>query len=317
MGEANTMEMWYNQPSLRKRTNAMFRKLRIFVFESPLVNALLRILPDKQFILLNYFVVNGRFPDLNHPDTYTEKIQWIKIYGGLEKCTKYVDKYTVREYVKKTVGEKYLIPLLGVWDSFDEIPFDQFPKMFILKSTQGSGYTYICKDKDKLDKKALRTVVNTWLHDDFYRRTREVQYKNAKPRIICEEYLDAGPGGITDFKFFCKNGEPQLIDVIGNRLVQMVMDTYDLNFVKLPEFSTHPEIKRDIKKPSNLQEMIEVARKLAKPFPFVRVDLYSHNNHVYFGELTFTPGNGMGEFDSRAANQRLGEVIDISAFTNK
>lgn len=292
----------------------MFTKIRSFLFEFSFVNRLLRGLTDEQFISLHYFVIKGKMANLRHPRGFTEKIQWIKIYGGIEKYTQYVDKFEVRVYVKKTIGEKYLIPLFGVWDSFDEIPFDRLPNAFILKSTNGSGSNFICKDKSSLDKKAVRKVINTWMHENFYLKTREAQYKYCKTRIIGEHYLDEGPGGLTDFKFYCKNGEPQLVDVIANRLRNLTLEIFDLHFVRLPIFSSHPKAEITIEKPSNFQEMIDISRKLAAPFSFVRVDLYSFEGNVYFGELTFTPGNGLGQFNSQAADRQLGEVIDISSF---
>ncbi len=294
----------------------MDNKIRTFIFESTIVRTFLRILSDKQFIVLNYFFIKNKIPNLAHPNTFSEKIQWIKIYGELKKYSRYVDKYEVRNYIKITIGEKYLIPLIGVWNRFEDIPFDKLPNKFVLKATHGSGYIFICKNKSLINKKALKKMINKWLNESFYLKTREIQYKDCKPRIICEEYLDEGQEGLTDYKFFCKNGTPLMVEIITNRFTQPTLDLTDLNFHKLPIFLAYPNSKRDIKKPTTFSEMLSISRKLSKVFPFVRVDIYSVKNKVYFGELTFTPGNGLDIMKPHDADYQLRNLIDLSKFNN-
>ncbi|HEV2339707.1 MAG TPA: ATP-grasp fold amidoligase family protein [Patescibacteria group bacterium] len=294
----------------------MNNKIRTFIFELAVVNSLLRILSDKQYILLHYFVINNKLPDLKHPRSFSEKIQWIKIFGGLEKYAKYVDKFTVRNHIKKIIGGKYLVPLIGVWDTFEAIPFERLPNKFVLKATHGSGYNFICKDKSTLDKSSLKKIVNRWMQENFYLKTREMQYKDCRPRILCEAYLDEGPRGLTDYKFFCRNGNPILFEIIANRFTQPTLDLFDLDGNRLPIFLDFPHAKKEIKRPKKFQEMITLSKRLSKKFPFVRVDLYSVKNKIYFGELTFTPGNGLDIMKPSHADYQLGKLIDLSAFNN-
>jgi hypothetical protein len=293
-------------------------KFFIFIIDDLIKKGILGFLPDKYFIALEYFVMTKKIPNFEKPKTFTEKIQWIKLHGSLEKYTKYVDKFTVREFIKKTIGEQHLVPIYGVWDRFEDIPFENLPQQFVLKATHGSGYVFVCKDKSKLNLKSLKSTVNKWLSENFYHKTREKQYKGCHPKIICEKYLEDERGELVDYKIFCYNGQPQIVEVVWDRFTSHKGDVYkDLNWTTLNiGYVGFPYSKKQLNKPENLSAMLEVARKLAKDFPFVRVDLYSINNQIYFGELTFTPANGVERFDPPQADYFLGKLIDLSKYNN-
>ena len=273
-------------------------------------------LSDKQFIVYDYLSVFKKFPNLKNPDTFSEKIQWIKLYGGIDKYSKYVDKYEAREFISKTMGNKHLIRLYGVWDNFNEIDFNKLPNQFVLKATHGSAYNFICKDKSLLDINNLRKTVTNWLREDFYSKTREIQYKNCRPRIICEKYMADKHGDLPEFKVFCFNGKPHMIEVISNMFSPQKGDDYmDLKWNKLKISSKEsPNSNIVVPKPNNLESILDIASKLSKNFPFVRVDLYSVNNKIYFGELTFTPASGLTSFNPPEVDHQLGELIDLSKY---
>lgn len=292
-------------------------QLAAFLVDRVTKQGIFRWLTDKQAIIIDYFFTFGKLPNLRHPETISEKLQWVKLYGGLEKHSKYVDKYEVRNFINKTIGEKYAVPLLGVWDKFEDINFNKLPKQFVLKTTHGSSYVFVCKDKSSLDKKRLGKTVAKWMEENFYKKTREIQYKSCKPRIICEKYLEDESGGLTDYQFFCFNGKPYLIEVISDRFLEMKGDYFDLNWKILPiHYRGEPHSKKTLKKPKNFTEMLAVSEKLSKLFPFVRVDLYSIKNKIYFGELTFTPDNGLLVFYPSQVNYQLGKLINLSKYDN-
>lgn len=255
--------------------------------------------------------------NLNNPNSFSEKIQWIKVFGQLEKYSKYVDKYDVREYVKNTAGKQYLIPLVGMWNNFENIPFEKLPKKFVLKATHGSGYNYICKDKSLIDIKQLKKLASKWLKENYYKKGREEQYKLCWPKIICEGYLEDDSGSLRDYKIFCFNGIPQIIQIDSDRFSVHKRDLMNIDWERLPvTLGGHSNLNKIILKPKKLPEMIEIAKKLSKKIPFVRVDLYLINNKIYFGELTFTPGNGLEKFFPNEADYQFGELIDLSKYHN-
>lgn len=274
-------------------------------------------LPDKHFIVFDYFFTYGKFPNLQQPKSFNEKMQWIKINGGLEKYTKYVDKYEVRDFISKTIGKEYLVPLIGVWDSFDKINFDLLPRKFVLKPTHSSGDVFICKDKSSMDINKLTKTVTMWMQKNFYKVTREIQYRDCNPKIICEKYLEDESGGLTDYKIFYFNGKPRLIEVVSDRFSEMKDDFLDINWKILPiVYDGCPNSKKTLRKPKIFKEMVDISEKLSKKFPFVRVDLYLIKNKIYFGELTFTPSSGLDKFEPIEVDYQLGDLIDLSKYNN-
>ncbi|WP_297277201.1 ATP-grasp fold amidoligase family protein [uncultured Brachyspira sp.] len=253
--------------------------------------------------------------NLENPKTFNEKLQWLKLYYHDPLMTKCADKYLVREYVKEIIGEEYLIPLLGVWDSPDEIDFDSLPNQFVLKVNWGCGQNIIVKDKTKLNIDEIKEKLKYWLEpfSNFYYYNYEWQYKNIKPKIICEKYMKQVNDQLYDYKLFCFNGKVKYIQVDLDRFTNHTRCIYDTNWKK-QEFKTHSFYGLylgDIKKPKNLDLMIELSNKLSLKFCHVRVDFYEIDNKLYFGELTFTHGNGMELFSISEYDYKWGNLLDL------
>jgi hypothetical protein len=294
--------------------NSFIDKVKTYLFDHIFRQGIGNLLTDKQFIIIDNLFVLGNIPDLRNPKTFADKIQWLKVYGNLEQYTPYVDKFEVRKYITKTIGNKYLIPLLGVWDDIEDINFNELPRQFVMKATHGSSYVFICKDKSTLNIRAIKKTMQLWLNDDFYKKTREIQYKNCKPKIICEKYMEDQSGGLMDYKFFCFNGKPYFIEIHSDRFSDHKINIVDLNFKSHSLKSTSYQESKSIVKPKNSKEMIHIAKRLSNGFPFVRVDLYSVHNVLYFGELTFTPANGYKLFDPSIEDYHLGNLVDLSKY---
>lgn len=277
-----------------------------------------RVLPDSLYVRLRYFQRMKKFPNLKYPKTFNEKLQWLKLHDRKPEYTKMVDKYEVREYIKEKIGEEYLIPFLGVWDSFDEIDFDNLPQQFVLKCTHDSGGLVICRDKNKLDIKAAREKINKSLETNYYWQGREWPYKNVKPRIVAEKYMEdkitSQERGLTDYKIYCFEGEAKFA-YVSEGLENHA--TANINFVTL-DWEKAPFQRLDFeefnclpKKPKTFDKMIELAEKLAKGIHFLRVDFYEIDGRIYFGELTFFPGNGCVELKPAEWDKTLGTYISL------
>jgi hypothetical protein len=275
------------------------------------------VLPDWLYVPLIFYKINRRFPNLHNPQRWSDKVQWLKLYGHLERFALYADKYTVRAYVEEKIGAQYLVPLLGVWDKFDDIRFDVLPKQFVLKVTHGCGYNYICKDKSTINMPELKAQITGWQHENFYKQARERQYKPCVPRIICESYLeDSITKDLPDYKIYCAKGQPKAIQLVTDRFVDQKAEFLDLGWKPLGyvRVSNFGEIKKLPKKPIKLPEMLKIARELSADFPYVRVDLYLIDDKVYFGELTFTPGSGWTDLQPASGDVEFGKLIDLSSY---
>ena len=283
-----------------------------------LLKSATRVLPDVLFVELDFFRQMGRFPNLKNPQTFNEKLQWLKLHDRKPEYTIFVDKYEVKKYFADTIDELFMIPTLGVWERFDQIEFENLPDRFVLKSTHDSGGLVICRDKESFDIQEARKKICSSLATNYYFSTREWPYKNVPPRIIAEEYMENGQDGkgLIDYKFFCFHGEPKMLYVS-----QGLEDhsTAKISFFDL-EGGQMPFCRRDFKPfteqlqmPSNIGQMIEVARKLAQIVdnPFVRIDLYSIRGKIYFSEITFSPCSGMIPFDPPAWDRILGSWINL------
>lgn len=272
-----------------------------------------KFVPDKLFLQICYKYYLNEDLNLNHPRTFNEKLQWLKLYDRKPEYTKMVDKYGAKEYVANIVGKDYIIPTLAVYNSVEEIDFETLPNQFVLKCTHDSGGVVVCKDKSKLDKQNAIKLLGDGLKKNFYYQNREWPYKNVIPRIIAEQYMvDESGEELKDYKFFCFDGEPKIVQVDYDRFDNHKRNLYDLEWNRLPftlEFPT--DWNHEIAKPEALGEMIDVARQLSKGIPHVRVDLYHINGKVYFGELTFYHGSGFEKFTPEEWNYTLGEWIKI------
>ncbi len=247
---------------------------------------------------------------LNNPRTFNEKLQWLKLNCQNPLMTKCADKVGVRDYVKEKIGDKYLIPCLGVWDKAEDIDFDALPDRFVLKVNWGSGQNIIVKNKAELDIIETCSQLNTWLkteHNHYY-NFFEWPYKDIKPKIIAEKYLDFA-ADLLDYKIMCYNGIPKNLFVCSERQSGLKVTFFDLNWKRLPFTRKYPASKKKIERPKELAEMINIAKVLSEPFPFVRVDFFCHNNHLYVGELTFFPGAGLERFTPNKYDKIMGALL--------
>ena len=264
--------------------------------------SILKCLPKKVVINMENFFAYKKFVSRKNPKYFGEKIQWLKLYGHLEQYGKYVDKYAVREYVKEAIGEKFLIPLLGVYDRVEDINYDELPESFVLKLNNGSGCNMIVKDKSKLNIQKTNKRLKKWLKLDYSKIKKEDQYKNVKNRILCEKYITDKNGELLDYKYFCFNGKPELVKVDFDRFSGHKANYYDLNW-KLQEVKecrvggVYENYRGVFNIPKNSDEMLKVVKKLCRIFGFVRVDIYNVDGKIYFGELTLTPASGRNPFD--------------------
>lgn len=276
------------------------------------IKKLTRLLPDETYIKFKYFSRFKKFPNLKNPKTFNEKLQWLKLHDRNPEYTKMVDKYAVREYIKEKIGEEYLIPLLGVWDSFDEIDFDKLPEQFVLKCTHDSGGLVICKDKSKLDMEKARKKISACLKNNYYWTGREWPYKKLVPRIIAEKYMvDESGTELKDYKFFCFDGEPKCLFIATDRPHDTKFDFYDVEFKHLPFTNGHPYSGRELKKPQGFDEMLRLARILSKGIKQSRIDFYDINGKVYFGEITFFHWSGFMPFEPEEWDYTLGSYINL------
>jgi hypothetical protein len=254
---------------------------------------------------------------LNNPKTFNEKLQWLKVYDRKPEYTRYVDKYEVRSYIKETIGEEYLIPLIGVYNSFDEIDFDILPNQFVLKPNHTSGNVYICKDKSKIDYVKLKKEVNAWMKREYYWVHREWPYKNIKPKIICEDYMvDESGTELKDYKFFCFNGEPKAFFIASDRGIDTRFDFFDLEFNHLPVMQHYINATKPLKRPPGLEEMIFLSRVLSKGLAHVRIDFYDINGRIYFGEMTFYHFSGFEKFEPIEYDNLFGSWIELPKTIN-
>lgn len=257
-------------------------------------------IPDIPYTKIIYRLKMGKKLHLNRPQTYNEKIQWLKLYDRNPLYTTMVDKYAVKGYVENIIGKEYIIPTLGVWDTPDDIEWDLLPKSFVLKTTHGGGGdgVVVCKDKSKIDKNNVIDRLKRDLQNDTYKLLREWPYKNVNKRIIAEEYLeDKESKELRDYKFFCFNGVVRALFVATDRQSGKVkFDYFDENFNHLDIIQEHPMSEITPQMPSKFTLMKELASKLSENLPQVRVDLYECNGKVYFGELTFTHHGGITPF---------------------
>ena len=276
------------------------------------------VIPDPLFLKIRYRLALGKSLNLKAPKTMNEKLQWLKLYDRQPKYTNMVDKYMVREYIKNILGEEYLIPLLGVWDSPEEIDFEALPDQFVLKCNHDSGGLCVCKDKSKLDIPKVKEELAHSLAQNYYLRVREWPYKNVKRRIIAEKYMTDTPEttDFTDYKFYCFNGYVDSVMCCYERSTgepkfyffdkDWKLKRYNKRGKEAPEGFTMP-------KPENIDKMFEIARKLSADVgaPFLRVDLYNSCGQIYFGELTFYPQSGFEKNSLPASEKYFGSLIKL------
>jgi hypothetical protein len=272
-----------------------------------------RLLTDKLQIKIAYRLAHKTKLDLDNPQRYSEKIQWLKLYDRNPYYTKMVDKYLVKDYVIGIIGSEYVIPLIGVYDNFNDIDFSKLPNQFVLKTTHDSGSVVICRDKESFDFSKAREKLTKSLKRNFYYLTREWPYKNVSPRIIIEKYIEFN-GELTDYKFFCFNGVPKALYVATDRFNEFSetrFDFFDMNFNHLPIVNGHPNSDHAIERPLLFEKMKELSRILSKNLPHVRIDFYEVNSKIYFGEFTFYHMNGLAKFEPEEWDYTFGEWLTL------
>lgn len=274
-----------------------------------------RNISDEEYIKLFFKYLMGTELNLHNPQTYNEKLQWLKLYDRNPRYTQLVDKYEVREFVKNTIGDEYLIPLYGVYDSYEEIDFNELPKQFVLKPTHTSGNYFICKNKDKINHNKLKTEIDNWINREYFWEHREWPYKNVVPRIICEKLLvQEDNAELRDYRFFCFHGEPKFVTVdfsITDK-DKTRRNLYSTEWELLNKEISYPKENRfKVNKPKNFNKMIELSKKLSKDIPHVRVDFYNISGKIYFGEMTFYHQSGYGDIRPEEFNIQMGNWLNL------
>lgn len=255
----------------------------------------------------------GRRLNLNNPQTYTEKLQWLKLHNTNPLFSRMVDKYTAREIVAQIAGKEYLVPLIGVWNRFEEIAFELLPNEFVLKTTHDSGTVIICNDKTNFDIEKARKILTKSLKTNYFIKSREYPYKYAMPRIICEKLLkDPSNDVIPDFKLFCFNGKPGLLLVVTGSHIKKYNSWYDKDFNQLPFQAGFPLPEKPPVKPVNHESMLKLLEMLSCGLPHILRDLYNVEGKIYFGEFTFHHAGEIIRFTLNEWDYTLGEMICLS-----
>ncbi len=271
------------------------KEMFIFEYKRKKLGMINKATPYKQELQSWYRRISkNKSFDIDHPQTFNEKIQWLKLYDSTPIKTRLADKYMVREWVKEKIGGEYLIPLLGVYDRFEEIDFNRLPDQFVIKCNHGCGYNIIVKDKSQLDLVAAKLKVDKWMCENFaFKWGFELHYRDINPKILVEQYMDDNTGDLRDYKYTCFDGIPEFIWVDSDRHTEHRRNLYDLSWTQLPyKVNTKYDTFPSPPKPDCLEEMTKLARILSSGFPYVRVDFYVINGRIYFGEMTFTSSSG-------------------------
>lgn len=264
---------------------------------------------DEKFISKMYFKQHKRFPNLVTPSVFTEKIQWLKINYRNTLISQCADKYAVRDYVKECGLTNILNPLIAVYNSAEEIDYSILPNKFVLKGAHGSGWNIICKDKNSLDIPKTNRLIKSWLKQNLYYSGREWVYKEIPHRIVCEKFIESNEEDLKDYKIFCFSGKPKYIQVDGDRFIEHKRAYYDLNWNRQDfQYGGYAEGYK-VKRPEKLNEMLSIAEKLSKPFPFSRIDLYNIGSKIIFGEITFYPDAGFATFEPSEIDQIMGNLL--------
>lgn len=283
----------------------------------PAFERMLRLLPDSVYLRILYRKNVGVWPNLKNPQKFTEKIQWLKMHNRKPEYSIMVDKFLVKDYVARIIGKEYIIPTLAVWESVDDIDPNVLPEKFVLKWNHDSGSIVICKDKKNFDLTTAKKKLAWGERANGFWYGREWPYKNVKPVIIAEQYMqecDNPDGDLTDFKFYCFNGMPMYCQVIRDRNTKETIDFYDMEWKHQDFIGLNPVARNGltpVARPQHLDKMKDICRMLADKAPFTRVDLYVINGRVYFGEITFFPASGFGVFTPSVWDKKLGDLIKL------
>ena len=272
-----------------------------------------RCISDENYLKLFFKTYQGKMLNLNNPKTFNEKLQCLKLYDRRPEYTVLSDKFLVRDYIKEKIGEEYLIPLLGVWDSAEQIDFDMLPNQFVLKCNHDSGSVIICDDKSRLNKKAVIGKLEKALKCQYFWTSREWNYHDIQPKVVAEQFMvDESGCDLKDYKFFCFDGMPKFIQVDAGRFSNHKRNFYTIDWEFIPvEYGCPNDSSMDVEKPKQLEHMLELATELSRGIPHVRVDFYIVRNHIYFGELTFHHGGGAMKVDPFSYDELWGDYLAL------
>ena len=282
-----------------------------------LKSRIFQMLPDWLYLKILFRHRMGYSLNLKKPTTFSEKLQWLKLYNRNPEYTRMVDKAAVKDYVASIIGSEYVIPTIGIWEKPEDIDWDNLPNQFVLKTTHGGGNSgvVICRDKSTFDRQKAIDKLNDSLKSDIYKLWREWPYKNVTKRILAEKYIapNSDTNDLPDYKFFCFNGEPKYCQVISGRDTKMCIDFFDhdWNHQSFHEPKDFSFADKELKKPKHFDQMWQTAAKLSKGKPFSRIDFYDVNDCIYFGEITFFPTSGMGGFDPKEWDYKFGEMLTL------
>lgn len=273
---------------------------------------------DEKYLRLVYLLEMGHRLNLNNPVTFSEKLQWLKLYDRKPEYTGMVDKIAAKEYVAKIIGDKYIIPTIGVWKDFDDIDFSLLPNKFVLKTNHGSGGggVVLCRCKATFDYDSARRKLEGSLRGNTYNKYREWPYKNIEPKIFAEQLVgnESETKALNDYKFYCFNGNPEYCQVIQNRDKNETIDFFDIQWNHQPFVGLSLDIcNADVQpaKPKNFDGMVDIARQLSVGMTFSRIDLYEIDDMIYFGEITLYPASGIGSFRPREYDLILGQMLQL------
>lgn len=271
------------------------------------------LFPDMLYLQICFYLEMGKRLDLKNPKTMNEKLQWLKLYNRKPEYTTMVDKILVKDYVAKIIGEDYIVPLLGVWDSPEQIDFDTLPDQFVLKTNHSGGNTgvVIVKDKSKIDQKAIREKLHVSMKSDIYARYREWPYKNVERKVFAEAYLG---DDLADYKFYCYNGYADAVMICIDRQIgdpKFYFFDKEWNLKRYNKRGKEAPAAFTLPKPDGVDKMFELASVLSKDIPYARVDFYNVKGKIYFGEITFFPASGFDKNRLLESDLLFGQMIDL------
>lgn len=311
---------------MMKKVSLIKRKINTFFHTERILTKklegtfLYNLMPDKMALDLCFYNRFGRRVNWKNPTTFNEKLQWLKLYNRNPLYTTLVDKYAVKEWVANKIGEEYIIPTYGVWDSFDQICFNNLPNQFVLKTTHagGSSGVVICRDKNSFDFADAKARLTASLKSNTYLIGREWPYKDVQRRIIAEKYLasDSIANDLLDYKFMCFNGKVKCCFVCTGRFAEdgLKVTFYDNDWQIMPFERSHPREFTPIQKPASYERMKVAAEKLSEELPFARIDFYEINNQPHFGEITLYPGGGNEAFQPEDWDEKFGKMLKLPSF---
>ncbi|MBQ8066132.1 MAG: glycosyl transferase [Prevotella sp.] len=272
------------------------------------------LISDRVYLKLLFPLCTGYKLNLDNPQTYNEKLQWLKLYDRRPEYVQMVDKAEAKKYVAGVIGEEHIIPTIAVYNHAEDIDFDALPDQFVLKCTHDSGGVVICRDKSQLNRKEAVKKLSKALKVGYFYQNREWPYKNVVPRIIAEKYITNDGNQLIDYKWFCFDGQPQFMFIATDRYSEheeTKFDFYDMSFQHLPFTNGHPNASIKLERPIGFETMKQLAAKLSQGMPQVRVDFYDVNGQIFFGEITFFHWSGMKPFVPSEWDLKFGQYIHL------